>query len=791
MNQVLQLTYVFVITLILTTLLFPQERKIIITAEADTLPQNSQIYITGNSDELGNWDFMRQMKKINDKKWQFELKAEKGDTLEFKFTRGNWMSEAVDTSGIEFPNFVHVVNNDTIINYELPSWRDLAHQNVVITPERLKNKNGWFELFEGWQYKIGDDTSWADPRLDDTDWKTINPQLNKKDFEKLNWTGNIWFRNHIFIDSTLWNNVFGLNFTCSGAAEIYLNGKLLYKYGKVGLSKGTEENVLDRNPRHILFDKKEGQLLAVRYSNHSAEKMISYGIPAGFTAVLGDLEVFIYSRITNVRDLSVQQIAFTFFVIAFAVMHFLLFIFYPKAKENLFYSISMFSFATVIYTGIQNNFVDSVLTAIDVSTVNSISVQMSILFGLLTVYASSYAKMPKQYIFFIIMSAAFLIQTIFSPHFGGDITNYAFYTFSIILTLEIFRVVVRSIKRTESRGWGWIIGFGFIVAIAFIAYQVLIITSIVTQPLFGIYIVYYYGIAFLAITVSINLSKKVSDTNKNLEKQLSQVKELSQKTIEQERKAREEELARKLLEADNERKTLELEEARNLQLSMLPKYVPKVPGFDIAVYMKTATEVGGDYYDFKYNQNGTLLIAVGDATGHGMKAGTMVATVKGLFTAESIDADIAKFLTKSKSIIRNMQLGNLYMTMMIAKIEGEKVTLTSAGMPPALIYRYNSKEVEEIKLKALPLGGTSDFEYSKTGTLIANGDSLLLMSDGFPELFNKQKEILEYDRAKEIFNSIAESSASETINLLQKEADRWRGEAKQEDDITFVVVKRK
>ena len=54
MNQVLQLTYVFVITLILTTLLFPQERKIIITAEADTLPQNSQIYITGNSDELGN-----------------------------------------------------------------------------------------------------------------------------------------------------------------------------------------------------------------------------------------------------------------------------------------------------------------------------------------------------------------------------------------------------------------------------------------------------------------------------------------------------------------------------------------------------------------------------------------------------------------------------------------------------------------------------------------------------------------------------------------------------------------
>ena len=138
-----------------------------------------------------------------------------------------------------------------------------------------------------------------------------------------------------------------------------------------------------------------------------------------------------------------------------------------------------------------------------------------------------------------------------------------------------------------------------------------------------------------------------------------------------------------------------------------------------------------------------------------------------------------------------MQFGNLYMTMLVAKIEGEKVTISSAGMPPALIYRYNSKDVEEIKLKALPLGGTSDFEYSKTDTVLAKGDTLLLMSDGFPELFNKQKEILEYERAKEIFAAIAESSASDTIKLLQEEADHWRGEAMQEDDITFVVVKRK
>ena len=54
----------------------------------------------------------------------------------------------------------------------------------------------------------------------------------------------------------------------------------------------------------------------------------------------------------------------------------------------------------------------------------------------------------------------------------------------------------------------------------------------------------------------------------------------------------------RVIQAENERKTKELEEARELQLSMLPKELPKIDNLDIAVYMKTATEVGGDYYDF-------------------------------------------------------------------------------------------------------------------------------------------------------------------------------------------------
>ena len=81
---------------------------------------------------------------------------------------------------------------------------------------------------------------------------------------------------------------------------------------------------------------------------------------------------------------------------------------------------------------------------------------------------------------------------------------------------------------------------------------------------------------------------------------------------------------RQEIEAENQQRAKEMEEARQLQLSMLPKGVPHLPHVEIAASMKPASEVGGDYYDWRLSADGTLTIAIGDATGHGLKAGTMV-----------------------------------------------------------------------------------------------------------------------------------------------------------------------
>ena len=107
----------------------------------------------------------------------------------------------------------------------------------------------------------------------------------------------------------------------------------------VGDSKESEITHLDRNPRHIVFKENETHVIAVRYSNFLAEEINKYDVPVGFFAIIGELDMFISYRIEDIRQISIIQMAFSAFLLAFAIMHLLLFVFYPKAKENLLYSI--------------------------------------------------------------------------------------------------------------------------------------------------------------------------------------------------------------------------------------------------------------------------------------------------------------------------------------------------------------------------------------------------------------------------------------------------------------------
>jgi serine phosphatase RsbU (regulator of sigma subunit) len=262
-----------------------------------------------------------------------------------------------------------------------------------------------------------------------------------------------------------------------------------------------------------------------------------------------------------------------------------------------------------------------------------------------------------------------------------------------------------------------------------------------------------------------------------------------QTILQQERVAKEQEMQQRLLELEYGRKSVELEDARTFQLSMLPKEVPDHPAFDVAAFIRTATEVGGDYYDFHIEPNGPLTVAVGDATGHGAKAGTMVTVVKTLFSGYETSITPSQFLETSAEKIKRMELGRMAMSLLVARLEPRLMTIAAAGMPPALVHRARSGNVDEITFCATPLG-TLGTEYGEQSAALESGDTVLLLTDGFPELLDEAGQQFGYAAVTQAFADAAlADSAAEVIARINATARVWHGEQPPNDDVTFVVVR--
>jgi serine phosphatase RsbU (regulator of sigma subunit) len=460
---------------------------------------------------------------------------------------------------------------------------------------------------------------------------------------------------------------------------------------------------------------------------------------------------------------------FTTLPISFGILHLILFFFFKRAKENLYFAFFLFFYGASIFFDYQHILFGEMEQTFIYIRFHRIMIPIYAIFALRFVYSLFYKKLPGQFwIFLLFLLGSGILDVVF---INQDHHIY-FYIVFILFMFEISRVVISAIYRKIDGAW--LIALGFFIFFFFTFFDALMDHGIPTffQEMENPYAIGTFG---FVITMSIYLARNYARTHRQL--------------LQKERQAREQEIERRLLEADNARKTRELEEARKLQLSMLPKCLHNFPGVDICFYMEPATEVGGDYYDYQFDQDGSLVLAVGDATGHGMKAGIMVATMKSLFHTAGTNPFIPDFFKQCTSTIKEMNMKNMYMALTLVKIEGNKMMASSAGMPPILIFREARQKVEEIVIKGPPLGAFTDFSYQQKETILKPGDSVLLMSDGLPELFNEKDEMFDYDRVKSVFKEAPKQPAEEIIAYLRSTAKKWRQGKEQQDDMTFVALK--
>ena len=244
-----------------------------------------------------------------------------------------------------------------------------------------------------------------------------------------------------------------------------------------------------------------------------------------------------------------------------------------------------------------------------------------------------------------------------------------------------------------------------------------------------------------------------------------------------------------LKQMEDERKQSELDAAKDLQESMLPKTTPENKEFSIETFIRSSTEVGGDYYDFFTQEDGSFYSVCGDATGHGTTAGMMVSITKaGLNGIPSLPPN--EILNRLNKVVKKVDLGIIRMSLNIVHFKNGTATMANAAMPPIYHYSAEKKKVHEIEIVNLPLGGLVNEEYELAEIDFAEGDLLVQLSDGLPEAPNPNGELIDYERLFDCIEQSAMKSTKDVVESLVAMAEEWLDGNINPDDITIVATKK-
>lgn len=240
----------------------------------------------------------------------------------------------------------------------------------------------------------------------------------------------------------------------------------------------------------------------------------------------------------------------------------------------------------------------------------------------------------------------------------------------------------------------------------------------------------------------------------------------------------------------------ELEVARQLQRDLLPQESPDMVGWRIAHSYRTANEIGGDYYDFLPLPDGRMVIAVGDASGHGIGAGLLMAIGNAaLETAVDLDPTPAAVIKLLGRTLYRTGGRRAFMTVFYGVLDPDtgKLDWANAGHPYPLL-RRKSGALEELGEGSLPLGVKLDPQASEGTLYVEEGDLLVLYSDGIPEAetgadpLGRARADFGFERLRSLVAACHD--ADQAHFAVMGELDRFVGESSLRDDVTLVALSR-
>jgi hypothetical protein len=334
-----------------------------------------------------------------------------------------------------------------------------------------------------------------------------------------------------------------------------------------------------------------------------------------------------------------------------------------------------------------------------------------------------------------------------------------------------------------------LVGFGFAFSLLFLKYDIL--TTIVANtvilflsyaiPLFASSASYFRTSTFLALAVfSLPLLVAIGGfiRRERFEFTLQTIPTHIQRITERERMAK------------------ELEIARRVQMSLLPKANPSTMGYDIAGVCIPAREVGGDYYDFVNVGGRKIGIAIGDVSGKGVPAAIYMTLTKGILQSHA-EENISpkKVLSKVNSLMYRTIDRSSFVSMFYAILDMEtrRIRFARAGQCPVVVAQRNDEQATFLTSKGMALGlevgKVFDSVLEEQELELNAGEVLVFYTDGFTEAMNEAGEEFGEERLLESITRHRSKPASDIIAGICKDVDAFAKGFPQHDDMTMVVVK--
>jgi phosphoserine phosphatase RsbU/P len=236
----------------------------------------------------------------------------------------------------------------------------------------------------------------------------------------------------------------------------------------------------------------------------------------------------------------------------------------------------------------------------------------------------------------------------------------------------------------------------------------------------------------------------------------------------------------------------ELEMAHQIQLSILPHELPKLPGLDIAARFLPMASVGGDFYDFIRIDDKHLGILIADVSGHGLSSALIASMLQvalaGQVAHASQPAEVLAGLNKAVS----GKFSTNFVTAAYVYVDLEKnlMRYAGAGHPPLMQYRGSTGKAKQILENGMVLGILEDSDYTALEIPLEPGDRQVLFTDGIVEAANPAQKMYGDERFMRFLESNEALNGEKFADALLSEVAGWTGqsgEQSQQDDLTIVV----